>query len=232
MTINRYIWLFFLLGAMLFASIGNVAAVSGGVKVKRSDRFIRVKYGFPIEERDTIVTGENARVQVILKDGTVVTIGENSEYAFESYRFSDESASTVSMRLKRGFFRVMTGEIGKIAPERFKVHTKSATIGIRGTFFFGLLTQKAEKIGCIDGMIVVRTSEGVFRLKAGETLSSDSGGSWQKGAGASSATNGVPAKASSSPLSDQMPQNTLIQGAAHALSPTLPPSLPPGCDGK
>ena len=147
--------LLFCIPALLLASIGNVSAVKGVAKIERNTKSIAIKYGSAIEERDKIVTQNKSKVQIILKDQTVVTIGENSKYSFDEYKFDTKANSKANMKLSHGFFRVVTGKIGKIAPERFKIQTKSATIGIRGTHFFGLVKRKYEEVGCIRGKISV-----------------------------------------------------------------------------
>jgi len=160
-----------LLPALLFASIGNVAAVKGSVVIQRHAKSIPAKYGTAIEEKDTIVTRNNSKIQIILKDETIVTIGKNSSYTFKAYRFHTKKDSEATMKLHHGFFRVITGKIGKIAPEHFKVEGKSATIGIRGTHFYGLVRSKVEEYGCIHGRISLLTrSAGKVSLVAGEMM--------------------------------------------------------------
>jgi len=74
------------------------------------------------------------------------------------------------MELKHGFFKIVTGKIGKIAPERFKVKTKAATIGIRGTQFMASVQDEHETIACSKGALVVETQTKTFELPAGMML--------------------------------------------------------------
>ena len=55
---------------------------------------------------------------------------------------------------------VVTGKIGKLAPERFKLKTVSATIGIRGTDFSGDIMDNREIIRCYSGAISVELDNG------------------------------------------------------------------------
>jgi len=166
----RYLLLLLCIPGLLAASIGNIAALKGSVEIKRHNATLRAAYGTAIEEKDQIVTRAHSRVQIILKDRTVVTIGANSQYRFDTYRFNAAESRT-EMHLDRGFFRIITGKLGKVAPKRFKVHTKSATIGIRGTHFFGLVQGKNENIGCIRGSISVLTGGRRFTIPSGRMLS-------------------------------------------------------------
>jgi len=150
-------------------NIGTVTALKGEAKLTRLESETALVKNSTILEKDQINTASKSRVQVILNDDTVVTIGPESEYYFEA--FQDQGDVHVKMRAERGFFKSVTGKIGKIAPERFKIKTKAATIGIRGTQFMGYVAEDEEKIGCIQGAIVVWTDSGLtFDVPAGKML--------------------------------------------------------------
>ena len=152
---------------LLMASIGKVSSLKGEATLSQKNVLTHVKRGSSIEENDLLSTAPSSRAQVILNDDTVITVGPNSEYLFEHY---SDGTSGVEMQLKRGFFKTVTGKIGKVAPERFKIKTKAATIGIRGTQFMAYVGREEERIGCIQGKIIVWTDEGEFIVNAGEML--------------------------------------------------------------
>ncbi|MEN8147685.1 MAG: FecR family protein [Campylobacterota bacterium] len=161
---------FLLLAAIstLLANIGEVTALSGEAQLIRQAEAIVVSTGTKINEADLLRTETRTKVQVVLKDDTVITIGPESEYLFE--RFKENGDAEVLMQLKRGFFKTVTGRIGEIAPQRFKIKTRAATIGIRGTQFMAYVQDDEEKIGCIQGEIIVWTAEGKYIVPAGEML--------------------------------------------------------------
>lgn len=74
------------------------------------------------------------------------------------------------MQANRGFFRSVTGKIGKIAPERFKVKTQLATIGIRGTDFSAQLGDGLASYVCNRGEITLSFSQIQKSLTGGNTL--------------------------------------------------------------
>ena len=154
--------------ATLLANIGEVTALSGSAQLLRQSETITVAQGAEINENDLLKTAARSKAQVVLKDDTVITIGPQSEYLFERYMESGDSE--VVMQLKRGFFKTVTGKIGKIAPQRFKIKTKAATIGIRGTQFMAYVNDDEEKIGCIQGEIIVWTADGEYIVSAGKML--------------------------------------------------------------
>jgi len=153
--------------AFVWSNIGNVGAFKGTAAVKRSSGTLNIKNGMILNVKDKIITAEKSRVQVILKDSTVVTIGPNSTFVFDAYTFGGKDDSEVKMHSDRGFFRSVTGKIGKLAPERFKVKTASATIGIRGTDFSALISEGKETIICYKGSIDVFMNGTSHKLDAG-----------------------------------------------------------------
>jgi len=166
---KNILFLIFFLPIVIFGGIGKVAAVKGEATVHRASGNVLLKNGSEILKKDRITTGKNSRVQILLNDRTIITIGENSDYVFNDYAFGKRSAKA-DMKARKGFFRIITGKISKIAPQRFKVKTKSATIGIRGTHFYGLVGNGYEQIGCLGGRISVGTEAGGFLLGAGRMV--------------------------------------------------------------
>ena len=160
--------LLLLITTHIFANIGNIMALKGEVKIKHANIEKIATSGMEIIEGDTIVTSTKSRAQVVLKDNTIVTIGSNSSFQFDKYFFDGTKKSLVKMRANRGFFRSVTGKIGKIAPERFTVETSSATIGIRGTDFSVEMKERMERFMCHRGKISIRIGGRLIELVAGE----------------------------------------------------------------
>ncbi len=166
----RILLLLLTLGALAYSSIGNVGVLKGSATVTRSSATLDITNGMALEVSDKITTESKSRLQIILKDDTVVTIGPNSTFVFDAYNYGGKENSVVKMRIDRGFFRSVTGKIGKIAPERFKVKTSSATIGIRGTDFSALVAEQKEVITCYKGGIDVSIGMTDIAVDAGMML--------------------------------------------------------------
>jgi len=158
----------------LVGNIGQIMALKGHVKIKRLSNLTLTAFsGMKIKQGDEIITSSKTRTQIILKDDTIITIGSNSSFSFEKYHFDGTKKSLLKMRANRGFFRSITGKIGKIAPQRFQVETSSATIGIRGTDFS---VRIQEAIGlysckCYSGQIRVFLKNAIKDVYAGEVFS-------------------------------------------------------------
>jgi len=154
----------------LIADIGVIGAFKGDANLVRNDEVLNISSGMKLQEHDTLTTQKEATVQLIMKDQTIITIGPSSNFQIDSYRFESDRDNSLDFSLKQGFFRAITGKIGKLSPERFKIHTKSATIGIRGTDFAAYVDLERENIACFSGSIEVATQEEVFEIHANRML--------------------------------------------------------------
>ena len=166
----KYFFTFILLTMTTFANIGMVMAMKGQADIKRDTKLISVTNGMDIEKGDEIITKLKTKVQIMLNDDTAITIGPDSSFAFVDYFYDKTKTSKLSMKATRGFFRSVTGKIGKIAPERFKVKTNMATIGVRGTDFSALLRDTQSFYKCHSGEITVSFGDKVRSVAAGEQI--------------------------------------------------------------
>lgn len=152
---------------VLFASVGKFSAVVGEVKVTRDSKEILANTGDSVEEKDIIKTENKSKAQITFNDETVVTVGRDSEFKVEEYNFSGAD-STTKLKASKGFFKAITGQIGKVAPDKFQLETKTATIGIRGTQFMANISDSDEVIACTKGAITVLAQGKMIDVLAGE----------------------------------------------------------------
>ncbi len=164
------IFLSLLLSITLWANIGNVMVIKGSAEVQRSGGNIAATMGMIVLEGDAIVTKVKTRVQIMLKDETVVTVGSSSHFSFDEYSFDGTKKSKLQMSATRGFFRSVTGKLGKVAPKRFKIKTANATIGIRGTDISANINEGQETIRCHSGAISVEFEGAVSDVDAGTMI--------------------------------------------------------------
>lgn len=120
---------------------GTVVAVRGKVKLLRNKaKEKRIALKDEVFQGDIIKTGTRGRIQLSFKDDTIVSLGRNTEMQITEYMFKeDKSDGAMVINVKEGIFRVMGGIITKVAPDKFKTKTPTATIGIRGSMFAGRL---------------------------------------------------------------------------------------------
>lgn len=141
-----------MLSNLLLASIGKITAIEGKVLIERNNTKIGAVLGYEIEEKDIISTQVNSKIKITFIDNTIITIGKESSLNVEEYIFnaSTKEAKT-ELNVLKGAFHTITGQIGKVNPDKFKLKTKSASIGIRGTEFYG----DENMIVCTQGRIIV-----------------------------------------------------------------------------
>ena len=154
----------------IFAYIGKISALKGEANIIRENKTLLAKIGMEIENKDTIYT-KNARLQIIFKDRTIITIGKNSKFNIEDYLFNNKNTK-MNFNLRRGVVKAITGKISKIAPDRFKIKTKNAVIGIRGTIFVVEYRNNITSLTTIDGITTftdIKTNK-LFEVKKGEQI--------------------------------------------------------------
>ncbi len=164
----RVLLILFALFGFTFASvIGKISSIRGDVMISRDNQNIKAYVGQALKKKDTILTKKHSSAQIIFKDDTSVNVGFDSSFSIEEYLVDNADNSQVALRANRGAIRVITGRIGKIAPKRFKLSTKTSTIGIRGTNFMVLSKGLDEQIYCLHGAITVDSNIGKAFVKAG-----------------------------------------------------------------
>jgi len=117
-------------------TIGVVRTVSGAATVTRGEKTEPATQGLKIMTGDTLGTGPDGSLGVILRDDSSLSIGPGSRLVLRSFLFSpSEGKFDLETRITRGTMAYLSGLIGKLAPEKARFETPTATIGIRGTRF-------------------------------------------------------------------------------------------------
>ncbi len=169
----------------------TAASTSGGVRVL--DR------GSVVYQGEILATGPNSYLNIRFNDGGRVLLRPNSRFAIDHFKFNGEAAheqepkqaasgstapqgtkgESAFFSLLKGGFRAISGLIGHVNHQNYRVRTPVATIGIRGTDYEVRLCQgdcgdvsPAPKNGlytAVDkGGIVVQNSAGQIVTAAGQ----------------------------------------------------------------
>ncbi|MFK5949841.1 MAG: hypothetical protein QM500_13850, partial [Methylococcales bacterium] len=86
----RLLLLLALSSSFLFASIGKIAALRGTATVDRATQTLDAFMGMEIEKSDVIHTTDKAKLQIIFKDNTIITMGKNGDLAVSEYLFDEK----------------------------------------------------------------------------------------------------------------------------------------------
>lgn len=112
---------------------GRVSAVAPGAPVGRI-----LSSGKPLFLNDHVTTNAVGRLQVLLADETIFTLGPDADMVLDKFVYDPATgAGKVAARIEKGAFRFVSGKIARRHPEDMAVRLKVGAIGIRGTVVVG-----------------------------------------------------------------------------------------------
>jgi hypothetical protein len=136
---------------------GKVLKVSGDVALINESGDSRKVNSVdqPVQENDTIVTGENASIIVRFNDGSLSVLDEKSRLRVEKTSWFSYLGGKVYFTFKRVF-----------GSDQRRVKTPSATIGVRGTTFIidALPDGAGETVSLKDGLVNIESNGPAFQI--------------------------------------------------------------------
>ena len=168
----KIIFLITFLISSIFANVAIVSALNGKATIQRDGNTINLTIGFKIDKTDNIQTLNNTKLQLLFTDRTVITVGQNSQLLIKEYVFDEEKPKKVEARFHfvKGLFRTVTGKIGKLNPDKFKIKVRNASIGIRGTRFDVYVSPLELKIGLFQGKVYLLQNNQTTNITSGQTI--------------------------------------------------------------
>lgn len=117
--------------------VGRVLIAAGEVVATRTGREVPLATGAEVLNGDLIRTGDASTAQLRFSDETLVALRAKSRFHVADYRFTgaEDGASSAVFALLKGGLRTLTGLIGRGKPERYRMTTPLASMGIRGTAY-------------------------------------------------------------------------------------------------
>lgn len=143
------------------APVGTVTRLQGEAQAGA----LALAEGGTIPAGAILRTGAGARLEVRFVDGTMLTLGERAEVIIDQFLF-DGAAQTGTARfaVNEGAFLVSTGAVARLPERPFKVVTPIASIGVRGTKFWGGALDNPLDVLVLDGVIRVESAVGAVDL--------------------------------------------------------------------
>jgi hypothetical protein len=125
--------------AITLEQIGVVAAAQGKVELKAPGQVGRIaQSGQAVYIGDEVMTDDQGRLQILLLDETVFTIGPNSSIVIDQFVYDPKNHSgEIKASVTKGVFRYVSGKIAAKNPNVVKVRLPTATLGFRGTIVGG-----------------------------------------------------------------------------------------------
>lgn len=120
------------------------------------EEWLPVEKNMPLEENDRIKTGSFSFAEILIDDGSLVTVEQNSEITL-----SELSVDSETKKVESTIFLAFGRLISNIAEfmhreSRYSVHTPTVVAGVRGTEFV-VETTDTEKtdVGVFEGQVAV-----------------------------------------------------------------------------
>ena len=128
------------------ADIGLVKVTKGAVQIQRGGEKLPVKVGTGLQTSDVVITGPDGSAGITFTDNSLVSVGPNSVFAIDKYRFDTTThAGEFEGNLRQGRLAAVSGKMVKQSPESMKIRTPSAIMGVRGTEFVVQVDEPAKK---------------------------------------------------------------------------------------
>lgn len=138
--------------------VGHVTlAVGEASRVSSMGRREALKLGDPLQEQDRIITGSDALLMIVFTDQGRLALRPDTELVIRSYRVDPSGAETkLDFDLVRGTVRQISGQAARVQPERYRLNTPVAAIGVRGTDFLAKTSGQSVETYVHEGMIVLQ----------------------------------------------------------------------------
>ena len=119
----------------LWGSIGNVDKLEGNGVIDRNKTDITLEQELPIEQYDTVKTG-NGKVGILFIDDTRVDVTQHSKLIIDEFVYDPNTKKgKLNLSAKLGTIKYASGQIAKTSRQDITITTPTATIGVRGTDF-------------------------------------------------------------------------------------------------
>ncbi|MDP1595078.1 MAG: FecR domain-containing protein [Gallionella sp.] len=120
-----------------YASVaGHVQFVSGDVRIANPAGQARsAQKGDAINEGDTLTSAPKSSAQIKMQDGGFIAIRPDSQMKFDQFVFAgkEDGSEKSFFSVFKGGFRAITGAIGQVNKQNYRITTPTASIGIRGS---------------------------------------------------------------------------------------------------
>lgn len=159
-------------------NLGHVSRIQGAVFAQRGKDMVPLGLNAQVKRADTLKTSADARLELTMLDETKLTLGGDTVFELARYDLGRQpGAGAVLLKLTKGAFRMVTGELSALRGGPFEVGTPLGTIGIRGTDYWGgyLGTDEINVLLISGKGVYIKNNGGMTEiLKPGEgvTLSS------------------------------------------------------------
>src|SRR5580765_1957029 len=123
---------------------GQVMFAYGETHALRAGRILKLLAGSSVEPGDQIHTGVDSYLQIRFTDWGVMSLRPRTDFVVEDYAYEQgqDGRERAFFVLLRGGLRSLTGLIGHRDRSHYRLRTRTANIGIRGTHYSVLMCEQ------------------------------------------------------------------------------------------
>ncbi|MCD8520084.1 MAG: FecR domain-containing protein [Alphaproteobacteria bacterium] len=153
------------------SNVGTVVAIEGSALkyIKDSKTGIKLVPDSTIALSDTLKTGDKARLLILLKDDTTITLGENASLTIDTFIFDPtaKDGNKADFSILNGAFLFVSGLVGKNDDPQVNIKTSAGSIGLRGTTVWGGEINNKYGVLVQEGSVFVTNKMGRMTLEKG-----------------------------------------------------------------
>ena len=150
-------------------SIGAVDKMQAQVDATQAGRTRALAASSDLYFLDRCRSGDGARMEATLKDGTKLTLGEHTTLVVDAFVYDPAvSRGKLAVRFAKGAFLFVGGLVEKVPGADVQIRTPAAAIGVRGTTVWGGPIDKGFGVLALSGEVTVTGRRGTVTLKQGE----------------------------------------------------------------
>ena len=150
-------------------TVGAVDKVQAQVEAMQAGQTRALVVKSEVYFRDRCHSGEGARLQATLKDGTQLTLGENATLVVDEFIYDPStSRGALSVSVIKGAFLFVGGRIEGVTGAKVQIRTPVGAIGLRGTTVWGGPIDNGYGVIVLNGEVTVTGRRGTVTLKQGQ----------------------------------------------------------------
>ncbi len=133
--------------------IGVASSVENQVSGTLGTRSAALNTGDSVFHNEQISSGAGGSAQLMFLDETIFNIGPNSDVVLDEFVYNPNAGTgQIILNVSRGTFRFITGSA---RPESYTIRTPTATIGVRGTIFKGIVDALRTLVTLLQGKLYI-----------------------------------------------------------------------------
>jgi hypothetical protein len=145
-------------------SIATVTRLQGQAEGFLGDRSLDLVLGSAIFMNEKLTTGGRTRLELTFVEGTRLTVGDNASVTVDRFLYQPRGLGNAFDAVVIGPFRFISGKLDKTGGSTSTVKTAFATIGVRGTNFWGGPIDGHSGVVLFSGAVTVTNPSGSVEL--------------------------------------------------------------------